>query len=305
MANATYRASGVGIDAHWFPVLRFLQVKGPGSVTEIAVAIGQSHPAVSQLAAKLRKAGWITRRTDRADARRGVLELTPKAEAELDTLGPVWCAIRRGAAAAAARARGDLLAGVTQLEAEIADGRLAADILAQRDRLLAASVEVHPFRSAWAGHFERINTEWLERWFVLEEVDRTMLRQAKAHVIDRGGAILFALLDGEVIGTCALLKEAPGVYELSKMAVSSGFRGRGAGRRLLEAALVEFRRRRGRTLFLESSSRLKPALALYESAGFVHHPAPRPGSHYRRADVYMVYEPAGTSTPRPIRRAKR
>ena len=38
--------------------------------------IGQTHPAVSQLAVKLRKAGWITRRTDKADARRGVLELT-------------------------------------------------------------------------------------------------------------------------------------------------------------------------------------------------------------------------------------
>jgi DNA-binding MarR family transcriptional regulator/GNAT superfamily N-acetyltransferase len=291
VANATYRASGVEIDAHWFPVLRYLQVKGPGSVTEIATAIGQTHPAVSQLAAKLRKAGWITRRTDRADARRGVLELTLKAESHLDQLGPVWCAIRRGAQAAASRGSGGLLDALGHFERDLADGRVAAEILAQRDRLQTASIEVRPYRPAWASHFERINTEWLERWFVVEAVDRAMLGDPQRYVLDPGGAILFALLDGEVIGTCALIKEAPGVYELSKMAVETGFRGLGAGRKLLEGAIAEFQRRRGRTLFLESSSRLKPALVLYESAGFVHHPAPRPGSHYQRADVYMVYEP--------------
>jgi putative acetyltransferase len=46
-------------------------------------------------------------------------------------------------------------------------------------------------------------------------------------------------------------------------------------------------------LFLESSRKLAPALALYESVGFRHRPAPRPGSHYVRADVYMVWEPPG------------
>ncbi|HJT97164.1 MAG TPA: hypothetical protein VJ696_02530, partial [Rhodanobacteraceae bacterium] len=51
------------------------------------------------------------------------------------------------------------------------------------------------------------------------------------------------------------------------------------------------RRRGGTTLFLESNSRVKPALSLDESAGFVHQPAPRPGSHYARADVYMIHRP--------------
>jgi DNA-binding MarR family transcriptional regulator/GNAT superfamily N-acetyltransferase len=290
-ANEAYRASGVDIDAHWFPVLRYLHVKGPATVTEIAAAIGQTHPAVSQLAAKLRKAGWLTRRTDTADARRGVLELTAEAEHKLDRLGPVWCAIRRGARAAALRGQGTLIDALAAFERDIASGRLAAEIAAERERVLAADVEVHPFRAEWAAHFERINAEWLERWFAVEPVDREMLSKPKEHVIDRGGAILFAVLDGEVIGTCALLKEAPGVYELSKMAVETGFRGFGAGRKLLDAAIAEFERAGGTTLFLESSQRLGPALRLYESAGFVHRPAPRPGSHYQRADVYMVYEP--------------
>ncbi len=297
-ANVAYRDAGIDIDAHWFPVLRYLHVKGPATVTEIAAEIGQTHPAVSQLAAKLRKAGWITRRTDKADARRGVLELTIETERKLDTLGPVWCAIRRGARAAALRGQGSLIDALGAFERDIASGRLAAEIARERERVLAATVEIHPFRPEWAPHFDRINTEWLARWFAVEPVDRQMLSNPKELVIDRGGAILFAVLDGEVIGTCALLKESDGVYELSKMAVETGFRGLGAGRKLLDAAIAEYARRGGTMLFLESSKRLLPALKLYESAGFAHHPAPRPGSHYQRADVYMIYEPDAKSSRR-------
>src|SRR5215831_4057092 len=76
IANAVYRHVGVELDAHWFPVLRYLHVKGPASVTEIATAIGQTHSAVSQLATKLRRSGWIVRKADRADARRSVIDLT-------------------------------------------------------------------------------------------------------------------------------------------------------------------------------------------------------------------------------------
>jgi DNA-binding MarR family transcriptional regulator/ribosomal protein S18 acetylase RimI-like enzyme len=290
-ANIAYRESGADIDAHWFPVLRYLQVKGPAGVTEIAAAIGQTHPAVSQLAAKLRKAGWLTRRTDKADARRGMLELTTDAERKLDRLGPVWCAIRRGARAAAMRGRGSLIDAIAAFERDIASGRLAAEIAAEHTRIRGAEIEIKPFRREWASHFERINAEWLERWFVIEPVDREMLSDPQRQIIDRGGRVLFALLDGEVIGTCALIKDAPGVYELSKMAVETGFRGLGAGRKLLDAAIAEFARIGGKTLFLESSKKLTPALRLYESAGFVHQPAPRHGSHYQRADVYMIYRP--------------
>ncbi len=81
------------------------------------------------------------------------------------------------------------------------------------------------------------------------------------------------------------------MYELTKMAVEPGHRGAGIGRRLMEGALEAFRSPDGHNLFLESSTRLAPAPTLYESVGFRHHPAPRPGSHYSRADVHMVWEP--------------
>ena len=47
----------------------------------------------------------------------------------------------------------------------------------------------------------------------------------------------------------------------------------------------------GDELYLESSSALTNAIAMYERSGFRHHPAPRAGSHYARADVHMIWEP--------------
>ena len=290
IANAAYRAAGVDIDAHWFPVLRYLQVKGPAGVSEIAAAIGQTHSAVSQLATKLQRAGWIVRRTDRADARRSVLDLSAEGERRLGGMGPIWYAIRRGAHAAVMRSDGPLLDALGKLEGDLGAGRVLREIVTQHARLRAAKPEVKAYRREWREHFFRINAEWLERYWSLEEIDQRVLLQPEKQILDPGGAIFFALIDGEVIGTCALLHESPGVFELTKMGVETGWRGVGAGRALIDAAIAEFHKRRGKTLFLESNAKLKPALALYESAGFVHQPAPRPGSHYARSDVYMIYE---------------
>jgi ribosomal protein S18 acetylase RimI-like enzyme len=153
-----------------------------------------------------------------------------------------------------------------------------------------ASLQIVPFEPALREHFYRLNAQWLERHFHIEDLDRRVLTEPETQVLQSGGAIFFARLGDSIIGTCALLHESPGVYELTKMGVDESFRGHGAGRRLLDAAIAEFHRREGRQLFLESSSRLTTALRMYEKAGFVMQPSTRADSHYRRADVYMIYQ---------------
>ena len=91
------------------------------------------------------------------------------------------------------------------------------------------------------------------------------------------------------MGTGALIKAGRSRFELSKMAVTQRYQGLGIGRRLLEAAIQQFRKIGARELFLESNRKLTPALRLYESSGFHHAPRPGEASHYQRSNVYMVY----------------
>lgn len=153
-------------------------------------------------------------------------------------------------------------------------------------------IRVLAFDPRWREAFAALNIEWLEHWFVVEDYDREVLGHPEKYILADGGHILFAI-DGEecALGTVALKHEGDGVYELTKMAVAPAARGLGVGRLLMDAALELYRSLGARELFLESSSLLGPALALYESVGFRHHPAPRAGSHYARADVHMIWQP--------------
>jgi ribosomal protein S18 acetylase RimI-like enzyme len=151
------------------------------------------------------------------------------------------------------------------------------------------SLRIVSFEPALRCHFERLNREWLERLFAVEPIDAAVLADPERSILAGGGRILFALLDDEVIGTVALLQESPGVFELTKMAVTAAHQGGGFGRKLLEAAIAEFRAIDGATtLFLETNSVLKPAISLYERVGFEHR-GRKPDSHYARSDVYMVW----------------
>lgn len=155
------------------------------------------------------------------------------------------------------------------------------------------------FEPRFRADFARLNLEWLQRWFVVEPIDHEVLSHPEIHILHPGGRVLFAVARDDAggeraVGTVALKHEGEGVYELTKMAVEPGQRGAGIGRQLMAEALKVYESLNGRELFLESSSKLGPALALYESVGFRHRPAPRPGSHYGRADVYMVWEPDAT-----------
>jgi putative acetyltransferase len=149
---------------------------------------------------------------------------------------------------------------------------------------------IHDWRPAWQPDFERLNLDWLERYFSVEDIDRRVLGDPQTHILAPGGCVLFALLGEDVVGTVALLRHPDESYELSKMAVDPACQGRGIGRGLVLAAIERFRARGGRELFLESNRRLAPALHLYRSLGFEDR-GRKPDSHYARSDIWMVWSP--------------
>ncbi|MBU8932813.1 MAG: GNAT family N-acetyltransferase [candidate division Zixibacteria bacterium] len=136
--------------------------------------------------------------------------------------------------------------------------------------LADSEIEIVDFHRKYANMFRDINYEWLEEYFSIEPYDRIVLEDPQKNVLDLGGYILFAVVAGEVLGTCALLKHSPTMYELAKMGVSKPSRGLGVGRRLLDAAIDRARHLGTERLILTTSKQLLAANKLYESAGFKH-----------------------------------
>lgn len=287
MADEVYARHGIALQGRWFPILRLLHDRGPMTVGEIAAAVGQTHSAISQLTTRLVRDGWVSTASDAADRRTRRLTLTATAEVALQAAKPLWRAMRDGLEERVAGAGLDprtLLAGLEQLAAP----GLADIITAKAQAQLRETVQIVPLSPELREHFYRLNAIWLERYFVLEPYDIEVMSNPEA-IVEHGGAVLFARLGDAVVGTCALKQHAPGEYELTKMGVDPAVQGVGIGRKLIEAAIGEFRRLGGRQLYLETNSRLESAIHLYERTGFEHQPAIREGSSYGRANVYMIW----------------
>jgi len=149
-------------------------------------------------------------------------------------------------------------------------------------------VEILEFDPRFRDHFRQLNLEWIERFFRIEPPDREILEDPETFVLAKGGHIFFARLGNEIVGTCALLKHEDGTFELAKMGVTPRAQGKQVGRRLAVAAIRQARAVGASAVFLETNSRLIPAIRLYESLGFIHaSPPPRQEERYARADVFM------------------
>lgn len=153
--------------------------------------------------------------------------------------------------------------------------------------------EVVTWREEYRSHFERLNREWIERYFGLEPPDLEVFRDPVGHILSPGGQIFFLVDHGAVQGTCAVVPHGDGGFELMKMAVEPAARGRGYGDLLMRAA-IDFTRRAGaRRLTLVSNTMLEAAIRLYRRHGFV--PVPVAADHgYARVDIQMVLTLAET-----------
>ncbi len=146
-------------------------------------------------------------------------------------------------------------------------------------------IEIRRFHAGDGAAFRELNEAWIAKFFVIEDEDRVALGDPQGYILDRGGHIFIAVLDGRPVGTCALIATGPGTFEVAKMAVAEELRGMGIGRQVLEYAVREARGLRAKVLTLETNSSLGNAVHLYETTGFRH--VPVHASPYTRANVFM------------------
>ena len=129
-------------------------------------------------------------------------------------------------------------------------------------------VEIIEFSEELSEPIKTLNYDWLEKYFRVEEGDVVSLSNPQKYIIDKGGHIFYAQLDGEIIGTASLLKKTETVYELGKMAVNEKAQGHGVGKILLEHCLDIAKQKQITTLILYSNTILQSAIHLYRKYGF-------------------------------------
>lgn len=165
---------------------------------------------------------------------------------------------------------------------------------------MKALIEIVPYRDEFRSAFERLNRDWIELYFVLEDADREVLGDPRRKIIAPGGQVFFVLERGEVVGTCAVLRHNAEDYEIAKMAVSPSARGRGFGDILMEAAVAFASEAGASRVIIVSNTVLEPAIRLYRKHGFVEVPMDV-GGRYRRANIRLERELAprvpAASTP--------
>lgn len=135
--------------------------------------------------------------------------------------------------------------------------------------------------------FKELNERWIRDLFVVEYADLYEIDHPMENIIDKGGYIFIAELDGEAVGSFAMMK-SPNPrydYELVKFAVNPDIQGKGIGKKLISHCIGEARQLGARRLFLESNRRCEAAVYLYRKFGFREIPITH--TDYARCDIQM------------------
>ena len=147
-------------------------------------------------------------------------------------------------------------------------------------------IEIVDYKAEHQIYFEAFNRAWIEEYFVMEPVDKYVVKNPGEAILNPGGAILMALYNGEVAGTVGLKKIDDHTYEFTKMAVDKNFRRKGIAEALSYASFEKAKTLGATTVILYSNTKNAAAIKLYEKLGFEHVEVEQ--HVYKRANVKMV-----------------
>jgi N-acetylglutamate synthase-like GNAT family acetyltransferase len=148
-----------------------------------------------------------------------------------------------------------------------------------------ANIEIIDYSDEYKDSFKRLNYEWIEKFFVVEQTDEYILTNPVESIIKKGGFIYFAKFNNEIIGTFALIKVDDSTYEIAKMAVTEGYQNRGIGKMLMNIAIHKAKDLNLERIILYSNTNLATAVNMYFKYGF--RVIPKSDFHNNRANIKM------------------
>lgn len=147
------------------------------------------------------------------------------------------------------------------------------------------TIKVVEYSEQYKADFKKLNLEWIEEYFIVEQSDKFVLENPQESIIDKGGFIYFAAIKNEIVGTFALMKVNNETYELAKMAVTKKYQNNGIGKRLMDFAIYKVKYLNSNRLILYTNSNLQTALNMYIKYGFKE--ITKNDFHNNRADIKM------------------
>jgi len=148
----------------------------------------------------------------------------------------------------------------------------------------STAVEILTYRTEHQPWFEKLNRDWIEKYFWMEPIDFEVLQHPDEHIIKKGGTIFMGSYNKEIAGTAAVKLVEPGTYEFTKMAVDEKFQGKKIGKAIAEAAIKWSKDSGAKRIILYSNTKLETAIAMYRKLGFKEIPLDGP---YKRSDIKM------------------
>ncbi|MEP0713379.1 GNAT family N-acetyltransferase [Algoriphagus sp.] len=149
-------------------------------------------------------------------------------------------------------------------------------------------IEIVPYSDELSPFFKTINQPWVEELFSVEAFDRAQFDSPAETIIKPGGAILFARLGTEIVGTVGLHRITESEVEMIKMGVMASPQGKGVGLLLGRAILEKAKEMGAKKVVLYSHSKLVQALKIYQKLGFK--AAELEEGKYCRCDIKMELE---------------
>lgn len=267
------------------PLLTALHRQGPMTVSDAVQALGISQPAVTRILSHLVDMGLVETSRDARDQRSKTISLSPRGREMMESaITVMWPRLH---AAVDEVCDAPALLGLI----EATERALAEQPLDQRPR---GGLAIRRFTDALADDFYRINAEWIDDMYRLEQTDIDVLKNPRERIIEPGGDILF-VEDPKlgIVGTCALQKTGERQFELTKMGVLDKARGKKAGEFLLGAIVARAYALGCDRLYLLSNAKSAAAIHLYEKIGFAHDAGIMEefGKRYERCNVAMLYHP--------------
>ena len=284
-AAGIYDLYQVDLQPKWFPVFYSLSPTQEKSITDIAKEIGHTHPSVSQIVREMAIKGYVVEKKGAADGRKNFVMLSPAGQQLREKMQPQLDDVTSAIEKAMKETHHDLWKAIGEWEFLLEQKSLLQRVGIEKKIRESARIQIVDFIPAYQAAFRQLNEEWITTWFRMEEGDYKALDHPREYILDKGGHIFMALYKGEPVGTCSLIRMDDGSFELAKMGVSPKTQGLGIGSLLGRACIEKARALGARRVYLESNTRLKPAINLYHKLGF--RKVAGPPSPYERCDIQM------------------